>query len=83
MKKTGQQDHKNLIGRRIRKARLGASPPVSQDALSGKLAAMGVTLDQTAISRIESQSRYIMDYEIVAIAKCLKVSAASLFDELT
>lgn len=81
MKKTGQQDRKNLIGHRIRKARLDASPSISQDALSGKLAAMGITLDQTAISRIESQTRYLMDYEIAAIAKCLKVSVAWLFGE--
>jgi hypothetical protein len=44
---------------------------------------MGITLDQTAISRIESQSHYLMDYELAAIAKCLKVSVASLFGEST
>lgn len=57
---------------------MGIKPPVSQDDLSGRLAAIGVTIDQGAISRIESQSRYLMDYELIAIARALKTPAASL-----
>ena len=34
--------------------------------------------DRIAISGIENQERYLMDYEIVASAKRLKVSVASL-----
>jgi hypothetical protein len=45
------------------------------------LAALGVALDQTAISRIEHQTRYLMDYEIKAQAKSLKVSVGWLFGE--
>jgi hypothetical protein len=51
---------------------------VSQDDLAGKLAARGVYLDRTAISRFAAQSRYLMDYEI---ARALKATVASLFDE--
>jgi hypothetical protein len=43
--------------------------------------ARGIVLDQTAISRIERQERYWMDYEVAAIAKCLKVSVAWLRGE--
>jgi hypothetical protein len=81
MKRTHQRSERNIVGRRIRQARLKCSPPVSQDDLAGRLAARGIMLDQTAISRIENQTRYLMDYEIVAIAKCLKVSAGWLFGE--
>ena len=81
MKKTTQLPHRNVIGGRIRKARLKCNPPVSQDDLAGRLAARGVTLDQTAISRIENLTRYVMDYEAAAIAKCLKVSVGWLFGE--
>jgi len=81
MKKTHQRTERNLVGRRIRQARLKCSPPVSQDDLTGRLAARGIVLDQTAISRIENQTRYLMDYEVAAIAKCLKVSVAWLFGE--
>lgn len=51
---------------------------MSQDDLSGRLAAQGIVLDQGAISRIESGFRYLMDYELLAIAKALKIPAASL-----
>lgn len=81
MKKTAKLKHRNLIGARIRQARLRCLPPVSQDDLAGRLAARGVHLDRSAISRIESRSRYVMDYEVFAIARCLKVSTAWLFGE--
>jgi len=81
LKKTHQLPRRNIIGRRIREARLKCKPPISQDDLAGRLAAKGVVLDQTAISRIERQDRYLMDYEVAAIAKCLKVSVAWLYGE--
>jgi transcriptional regulator with XRE-family HTH domain len=82
MKKTSQTAKRNLIGGRIREARLRCKPPVSQEDLAGRLAARGISMDQTAISRIENQSRYLMDYEVAAIARSLKVSVAWLFGEV-
>ena len=38
------------------------------------LAVRGINLDRSAISRIENRERYLMDYEISAIARSLKVS---------
>ena len=81
MKKTHIPAERNLIGRRVREARLKCQPPVSQDDLAGKLAAQGITLDQTAVSRIENQTRQLTDYEIAALARSLKVSVAWLFEE--
>ena len=81
MKRTHQRAERNVIGRRIRHARLKCRPPVSQDDLAGRLAARGIILDQPAVSRIENQTRYLMDYEIAAIAKSLKISVAALFEE--
>ena len=81
MKKTTKATRRNIIGARVRQARLKHSPEVSQDDLAGKLAAQGIVMDRTAISRIESQSRYAMDYEAAAIARALKVSVAWLFGE--
>lgn len=81
MKKTAKLKNRNLVGTRIREARLRRSPAVSQDDLAGRLAVRGVHLDRSAISRIESKDRYLMDYEVAAIAKCLKVSVAWLFGE--
>ena len=81
MKRTSNARARNLVGRRVRKARLRCAPPVSQDDLAGRLAAHGIVLDRSAISRIENCARYLMDYEVAAISKCLKVSVAWLFDE--
>ncbi len=81
MKKTRAQAARNQVGPRVRLARMKAKPPVSQEDLAGRLAAQGVLLDRSAISRIESQTRYVMDFEAVAIAKCLHVSVAWLFGE--
>ncbi len=81
VKKTHQSAHRNIVGMRIREARLKSKRPISQDDLSGRLAAQGIFLDQTAISRIEKQARYLMDYEVAAIAKCLRVSVAWLYGE--
>lgn len=81
MKKTRKTAARNLIGPKVRQVRLRAKPAVSQDDLAGRLAAIGIQMDRSAISRIESQERYLMDYEAVAIAKCLKVPVASLFED--
>lgn len=40
--------------------------------LAGKMAAQEILLDRTAVSRVENLSRYVMDYEAVALVRCLK-----------
>jgi transcriptional regulator with XRE-family HTH domain len=81
MKKTIASSKRNVVGGRIRQARLQQKPLVSQDDLAGRLAGLGVSLDRTAISRIENYSRYAMDYEVKAIARALNVSIAWLFSD--
>lgn len=72
---------RNVVGARVRKARLAAKPTVSQEDLAGRLAALDIQLDRSAISRIESQDRYVMDYEVRALARALRVSIAWLYGE--
>ena len=81
MKNTRRSKYKNIIGPQVRAARLAFKPILSQDALAGRLAQKGISLDRSAISRIESRERYVMDYEAVAIAKCLKISIGYLIGE--
>lgn len=81
MKKTNKEKKKNIVGSRIRTIRLAIKPAVSQEDLSGRLAVYGITLDRSAISRIENEDRYLMDYEIAAIAKSLKVPVSQIFGE--
>ena len=50
-------------------------PPITQDQLSGRLAAFGVTVDRTALTKIEKGVRGIYDYELAAFALALRVDA--------
>jgi hypothetical protein len=79
VKQTRASKFKNLIGERVRVARAAMKPRISQGDLSGKLARLGVQITQTSISKIENRSQYVMDYEALAIADCLRVSIAWLF----
>lgn len=79
MKKTREARERNVVGKRVKALREKFTPAMSQDDLAGRLAALGISMDQTAISRIESGTRYVMDYEAVALAMALKVPVAALF----
>jgi hypothetical protein len=81
VKKTRASEWKNVIGGRVRLARLAMRPRVSQEDLSGRLAANGIQITQTGISKLENRQRYVMDYEAVAIAKALRVSVSWLHGE--
>lgn len=71
---------KNRLGPRIKRFRLLVRPPLRQQDLADKVQALGVSLDQTAIARIEAQERYLNDIEIEAIAQALGTTVAVLFD---
>jgi transcriptional regulator with XRE-family HTH domain len=73
---------KNVVGPRIREARLRALAKVSQEELAARLQAMGVELDRSAISRIESGERQVTDLEILAICQALDVPVGNLFSGL-
>ena len=64
---------KNIVGRRVAAARQGSEPPLTQDALSGKLAQLGIQLDRAAIAKIENGHRYCLDYELKGLAHALGV----------
>jgi hypothetical protein len=64
---------KNITGRRVAKARQGFDPALTQDALSGRLARLGIQLDRAAIAKIENNHRHVLDYELKALANVLGV----------
>lgn len=66
---------KNIIGRRVAEARQNCKPALTQDALSGKLAQLGIQLDRAAIAKIENNHRHVLDYELKALARALGVEA--------
>jgi hypothetical protein len=69
---------KNVVGRRVAEARSALEPPLTQDALSGRLARLGIQLDRAAIAKIETNRRHVFDYELKVLAKVLGVEVSWL-----
>ena len=70
-----------MVGPRVRQARQRQNVQLSQVLLSNCLRATGIAVCRTMVSRIESGERYVTDYELIALAKCLNVSTAYLLGE--
>jgi hypothetical protein len=68
------------VSARVKEARRLHSPPLTQDQLSGKLAAEGVQLDRVAIAKIEGGMRCVFDYELLGLAKALRVKPEWLLE---
>ena len=67
---------KNICGKRIKEARKKAG--LTQDNLAAKLQLEGVILERDSVSRIEIGTRFVADYELLALCKILNVSPAYL-----
>ena len=63
----------NVSGDRVRELRLRAR--LSQSALAAKMQIEGAIIEQDAISWIESGSRLVTDYELLALTRIFGVSA--------
>ncbi len=70
---TNGRRKKNIVGRRVAQARNSCEPELTQDALSGRLAKLGIQLDRAAIAKIENNHRRVLDYELKALAEALGV----------
>lgn len=64
---------KNIIGKRLKKARLEHSPPLTQSDLSARLEIKNIIISQKSISKIESGDRFVADYELLAFTQILHV----------
>jgi len=83
VKKTAEISSRNIIGARLRQLRAARNPKVSLEDLAGRLAARGITLDRSAIGRIENGNRYVLDYELKALAGALRANVADFFKSVT
>ena len=72
---------KNIIGRRVAEARQICRPALTQDALSGRLARLGIQLDRAAIAKIENNLRHVLDYELKGLADVLCVEVSWLLGD--
>lgn len=71
--KSGESGPKNAISERVRRARLAFDPSLTQDQLSGRLAAKQLFLDRVAITKIENGQRCVFDFELATLAEVLRV----------
>ncbi len=73
MRKFEFEGRKNVSGDRIRELRLRAR--LSQAALAAKMQTEGVVVEQDVISRIESGSRLVTDYELLVLTRIFGTTA--------
>lgn len=67
---------KNCCGKRVREAR--RKMDISQTDLAARLQVAGVILERDSVSRMESGTRFVADYEVAALCTILNVSPAWL-----
>ena len=72
---------KNIVGKRVQEARHKFKPPLSQEALAVRLELDGWKISRGTLSKIEAGIRQVTDFEVMALAKTLKVSPEWLLDK--
>ena len=82
-----QSNNKNICGKQIHLIRTGQYDKkyekITQDILAARLQIVGLDIDRTAISRIESGSRFLKDSEVLLFAEALKVPVEILFNMIS
>lgn len=73
-----QPSRKNVIGPRVRQARLRARPRLTQQQLADRVVKLGTHIDRAGIAKIEIGLRCVCDFEILILAKALHVAATWL-----
>ena len=73
-----KRDRKNISGLQIARVRRHCHPIVTQLELSRRVGRLGVSLDRAAIAKIENGLRGVLDYELVALARALRVGTGRL-----
>ena len=77
--KNMKKESRNVLGPSINYFR--NEKKVTQEQLAARLAIQGIAFDRSVISRIENQSRVLYDYEIIGIAKALRIDIFDLFGQ--
>jgi HTH-type transcriptional regulator, cell division transcriptional repressor len=71
---------RNITGRAIHRIRMAAKPKITQEDMTGRLARYRIEINQSQFAKIERGSRPILDYELAAIAKALRVPVQAFFE---
>ncbi len=78
MKQRTSTNGKNLIGDRLKELRANAN--LSQRDLAHQLQLIGIDADKNVITRIETNKRYVNDFELQALKQIFNVSYDYLID---
>ena len=78
MKQRIDANGKNLIGERLKELR--AKKKLSQRDLARELQLIGIDMDKNVITRIETDKRYVTDFELQALKEIFNVSYDYLID---
>lgn len=79
MKKIEYNGQKNVIGKRLREARVAAG--VSQGQLAAKMQTLGINIDQQMLSKIERNQRIVTDYELACFCVIFAVEEKALLKD--
>jgi transcriptional regulator with XRE-family HTH domain len=71
----------NVVGPRVKEARLLHKPPLTQEQLASKLQILSWDIDRFGISKIERGMRQVTDKELLLLAEALGVSTSTLLGE--
>lgn len=63
---------KNICGERVHEARRRLK--LSQAELAARLQVAGVSIERDSVSRIEIGTRFVADYELLALSQALSVT---------
>ena len=75
------QVRQNIVGQRVKQARLRSIPVITQQELSNRLYRLGVSIDRSGVAKIEAGLRGVLDFEVIALAKVLRVTSSWLLGE--
>lgn len=68
----------NLVGGRVKQARLRHTPRLTQQDLAARLEVRGMSIDRGGVAKIENGDRRVLDFEVVHLADALGVSVSWL-----
>lgn len=67
---------RNSVGPSIRRVRNRLK--LTQSQLAARLQVAGLDLDRAGVGKVESQLRSVFDFELIVLARCLKVPIEEL-----
>jgi transcriptional regulator with XRE-family HTH domain len=71
----------NIVGPKVKQARLTQQPLLTQNELAIRLQILGWDIDRFGISKLERGERQVTDKELLLLAKALNVSILVLLNE--